>query len=302
MAAKFPESLKYGDKIAIASPAGMVLPEYIDGAASVIREEGFTPVIMPHAKGQSGSYSGSIEERWDDFRIALTDTSIKAILCGRGGYGAVHLLEYLTPKMIADNPKWLVGFSDISALHAAWWRAGVASVHAPMCKHLTLKGSSDYYTRNIFAVLRGEKPTYRTAPNLWNHQGKAHGTIVGGNFAVLSSLAGTDYDVFRQKDMILFIEDISEAVYKVERMLYRLKLSGAMENLRGLIAGQFTNYVPDEKNKEDIPMMISRVMADYHIPVAIDFPVGHVDTNVSIIEGAEVHLTVDNGGSFLDFR
>ncbi|MDE6715820.1 MAG: LD-carboxypeptidase, partial [Muribaculaceae bacterium] len=232
----------------------------------------------------------------------LTDRDIKAILCGRGGYGTVHLLEYLTPELIAGNPKWIIGFSDISALHAAWWRAGVASLHAPMCKHLTLKGESDYYTRLIFKVLCGEKPAYHEAPNPLNHPGDACGTIVGGNFAVLSNLSGTSFDIFRQKDMVLFIEDISEPVYKVERMLYRLKLSDAIANLRGLIVGQFTNYMRDEKNNEDIPTMISRLTADLNIPVAIDFPIGHVDDNVPIIEGASVHFTVNNNGSFLDFR
>lgn len=300
MATIFPGKLDHGDKIAITSPAGAVLPEYIHGAAAVISQAGFVPVIMPHAEGKAGSYSGTVSQRWSDLHSALTDPDIKAILCARGGYGAVHLLEYLTPSIIAGNPKWIIGFSDISALHAAWWRAGVASIHASMCKHLALKGYDDIYTAMLFDVLRGKKPTYVGFPNSLNRPGESDGTIVGGNFAVLSNLAGTDFDIFRQKDMILFIEDISEAVYKVERMLYRLILSGAINNLRGLIVGRFTNYSPDTLNHEDIPKMINRVMVRYDIPVAFDFPIGHVDENVSIIEGSRVRFRVDDSGSRLE--
>ena len=297
----YPDRLYPGAKIGITSPAGAVRPEYIEGAAQVIAESGFIPVIMPHAKERYGSYSGSLENRLADFMAALTDNDIKAIMCGRGGYGAVHLLEYLPESIITQNPKWLIGFSDISALHAAWWHAGVASLHAPMCKHLTLRGENDSYTQLLFKTLCGEKLTYKTTPNGLNRTGVATGSIIGGNFAVLSALIGSKYDIFRQKDMILFIEDISEPVYKVERMLYTLKLNGVFENIRGMIVGQFCNYTADKDNDEDIPMMISRMTANYDIPISFDFPIGHVDENVTIIEGGDVKLSVTNIGTELKF-
>lgn len=287
----FPSPLTKGDKIAIISPASHILPDYVDGACNAITQMGFQPVVSNHCKGQCGGYSGTIEQRLADFLEALHNPEVKAILCSRGGYGVVHLLEYLSADDIAENAKWLIGFSDISALHAAMVASGVASIHASMAKHLTQFGVDDEATVALFNILQGKLPTYQTPSHAFNKPGTASGTLTGGNMAVLCGLLDTDFDLLSRGD-ILFIEDVGEEVYKIERMLYNLRLSGVLSMIKGLIVGRFTDYRNPDGNGDSMEQMVKRMVEPYDIPVAFDFPVGHVDENMPLIEGAQVTLTV----------
>lgn len=287
----FPSPLTKGDKIAIISPASHILPDYVDGACNAITLMGFQPVVSNHCKGQCGGYSGTIEQRLADFLEALHNPEVKAILCSRGGYGVVHLLEYLSADDIAENAKWLIGFSDISALHAAMVASGVASIHASMAKHLTQFGVDDEATVALFNILQGKLPTYQTPSHAFNKPGTASGTLTGGNMAVLCGLLDTDFDLLSRGD-ILFIEDVGEEVYKIERMLYNLRLSGVLPMIKGLIVGRFTDYRNPDGNGDSMEQMVKRMVEPYDIPVAFDFPVGHVDENMPLIEGAQVTLTV----------
>lgn len=298
----FPEPLKKGDKIAIVSPASSIRPEYVDGACRVITQMGFEPVVGMHCKGKFGGYSGTVEERLADFLTALNYDAVKAILCSRGGYGAVHLLEFLDGNEIFANAKWLIGFSDISALHAAMWEAGVVSVHASMAKHLAQFGAENDATKILFDVLQGVLPKYEVPSHPYNVLGEAEGYVMGGNMAVLSGLIDTDYDLLREvKGGILFIEDIGEPIYKVERMLYNLQLSDVLPRLKGLIVGRFTEYQSPDGNGETMEQMIRRMVAPYDFPVAFDFPVGHIDENVPMLEGAIAHLSVCDDKVTLEF-
>lgn len=297
----FPPSLESGDKIAILSPSSPVKEEYIDGAYAFLQAQGFTPVVMTYAKGpSSGSYASEAENRLRDFFKAWDDPTIKAVLCSRGGYGAVHLLRHIDPLRLRHSPKWLIGYSDISALHAALLRAGVASIHGPMAKHLTEEGA-DEATNYLLRILRGDFPVaYHIEANPKNRFGEAKGILAGGNLAVLHGLAGTCFDIISE-ETVLFIEDISEAIYAVERMLYRILLSGGFEKIKGLIVGRFTEYRAD-KNYETMEEMISGFIVREgltHLPVAFNFPVGHVKENYPLIEGAEVTLTVNEKGTEL---
>ena len=287
----FPSPLTKGDKIAIISPASHILPDYVDGACNAIAQMGFQPVVSTHCKGQCGGYSGTIEQRLADFLEALHNPEVKAILCSRGGYGVAHLLEYLSADDIAENAKWLIGFSDISALHAAMVASGVASIHASMAKHLTQFGVDDEATVALFNILQGKLPTYQTPSHAFNKPGTATGTLTGGNMAVLCGLLDTDFDLLSRGD-ILFIEDVGEEVYKIERMLYNLRLSGVLPMIKGLIVGRFTDYRNPDGNGDSMEQMVKRMVEPYDIPVAFDFPVGHVDENMPLIEGAQVTLTV----------
>ena len=287
----FPSPLTKGDKIAIISPASHILPDYVDGACNAIAQMGFQPVVSTHCKGQCGGYSGTIEQRLADFLEALHNPEVKAILCSRGGYGVVHLLEYLSADDIAENAKWLIGFSDISALHAAMVASGVASIHASMAKHLTQFGVDDEATVALFNILQGKLPTYQTPSHAFNKPGTATGTLTGGNMAVLCGLLDTDFDLLSRGD-ILFIEDVGEEVYKIERMLYNQRLSGVLPMIKGLIVGRFTDYRNPDGNGDSMEQMVKRMVEPYDIPVAFDFPVGHVDENMPLIEGAQVTLTV----------
>ena len=296
----YPKRLGQGDKIAIVSPASRIKPEYVDGACRVIEQMGYVPVVSEHCKGMSGGYSGTVQQRVDDFLQALHDDSVRAILCSRGGYGAVHLLEYLDADDIASNAKWLIGFSDISALHAAMVNAGVVSVHASMAKHLTLFGADDYATTVLRGILQGELPRYEVPSHDYNKCGVVEGRLTGGNMAVLTGLLDTEYDLLSQGD-ILFIEDVGEPVYKIERMLYNLRLSGVLPMLGGMIVGRFTEYANPDGNGESMEQMVRRMMKPYDIPMAFDFPVGHIDENVPMLEGADVRLEVTDNVTTLKY-
>lgn len=295
-----PNSLSDGDRIHIIAPATSINPAYIDGAVKAIEAAGFVATVSPHAKGNSGSYSGTPEERLGDLRNAFEDSSVKAILCARGGYGAVHLIDSFTPEFLRNHAKWVIGFSDITALHAMMFNAGICSLHASMCKHLATFGINDKCSQEFFDVLRGKMPEYTIAANAFNHLGNTQGTLVGGNMAVMCALMGTPYN-FMEPDRVLFIEDIGEQVYKIERMLNQLRLSGALPGAKGLLVGQFTDYHPDEVNHEDMYQMISRMVKPYNYPIAFSAPIGHVDYNVPIVEGATVELQVNSDGTTLRF-
>lgn len=289
----YPRPLKPGDAVAILSPASAIKNELVDSACKTLESWGFRPVVCPHCKGSWGSYSGTVDERIADIREALADESVRAILCSRGGYGVVHLLEHFEPGLWQRDPKWVMGFSDISAFHAALARDGVASIHSPMCKHLT-NHPDDESSRALRAILTGTMPDYRVEPDKRNRFGVAEGQIYGGNIAVLSGLLSTDFNILR-KDHILFIEDIDEAIYSIERMLYHLRLSGVLASTRALIVGQFTEYKPS-KDFDNMYDMVQRIVADYDFPVAYNFPVGHVDHNLPIVEGSHAHLEVAADG------
>lgn len=296
-----PAPLRPGDTIAIISPATIVNEEYIAGAAAMLTREGYRVRIMSGANGpSSGSYASSLDVRIADLREALADPEVKCIFCARGGYGCVHLLPLIDPQEIRLNPKWIVGFSDISALHALWLRSGVKSLHSPMAKHLSLLPREDIATSAMLEILGGSRGMdYRVTPHMLNRSGKSTGRLQGGNLAVLNGLAATPYDILdinSGEDVVLFIEDISEAIYAVERMLYRLYLAGVFNRIKGLIIGQFTEYHPD-RNFTTMEEMIDAFLKRHNIsgfPVAFNFPVGHVDFNLPMIEGDYVEFNVSN--------
>ena len=292
-----PPFLQPGDKFAIISPSGTVLSERVDGAVRTIENWGFEPVVSEHCKEENHAYSvishsASPEHRLHDLQWALNDLQVRAILCSRGGYGAVHLLEHLDLEALARDPKWLIGFSDISALHAAWHRAGVVSIHSPMAKHLTLYDSNNETNSINYNILTGKGlPTYNDPPHPHNRTGSATATITGGNLAVLMSLLATPYNIIKPGN-ILFIEDVAEQVYQVQRLLYHLRLAGILPHLAGLIVGQFTKHRGDDTSA--MYDMIHDMVAPYYYPVAFNFPIGHVERNVPIVEGSTATLEVSD--------
>jgi muramoyltetrapeptide carboxypeptidase len=288
----YPAPLGHGDVIAICSPAGSIATEKVLGARRVLESEGWRVRIMDHALGKNGIYSGSDDERFNDLREAFEDKDVKAIICSRGGYGMVHIMENLDKVDLRANAKWVVGFSDISALHAAMASSGVASIHASMTGHI-MRGADDPDNAALFAMLRGERPTFAFDGHTYDRPGSAEGTLLGGNLAVLAGLVNTKYDVLL-RDKILFIEDVSEPIYKIERMLYQLRLSGVLPNLRGLIVGKFTDYKADA-SYNNMYDMIWDMVAPYKYPVAFDAPIGHVDHNIPVIESSHVTLKVTAG-------
>lgn len=312
-----PPALRPGDTVAILSPASVVKREYVEGAAKFLRSEGLNPLIMPSAVSEPcGSYAATYEQRLADLREAMLREDVRAILCARGGYGCVHLLQALDTLPDVAFQKWLIGFSDISALHALWQKHGVVSLHAPMAKDMTEQ--PDFYRSTVMKTLRHILPHYDIDTHPYNRQGSADGILIGGNLAVIDGLAGTPYDPTNLVDkvsagsqslssdkslgmmpegqgVILFLEDIGEKIYQVERMLYRLHLSGRLAHLSGLVIGQFTEYNAD-RNHPDMYAMIHERLQEWGVdcPVAFNFPAGHVDLNFPLSLGSLVHLTVDS--------
>lgn len=296
----YPKPLQKGDKIAILSPAGIINPDYVNNAVKVLKSQGWEPYVATYTLGKSGNYSGTIEQRLGDLKTALADANVRAILCSRGGYGVVHLLDELNKLPFNEDPKWIIGFSDISALHALMTSKGIASIHASMTKHLSEFIGKDDDAIALFKILKGELPTYNFEYNHYNRTGSTSGRIIGGNLAVLAQLIRTPFDIF-EKDTILFIEDICEPIYKVERILYQLRLAGILGNLKGLIIGQFTEWSPDA-NYNNMNDMIADMIAPYSYPVVFDAPIGHVKHNIPIIENAQIDLSVTKTGTNIIFK
>jgi len=285
----YPRALQPGDTIAICSPAGPIDPSKVHAAAKVLEAEGWKVKIMPHALGRHGNYAASDDERFADLRDAFADKEVRAIVCSRGGYGVVHIIDRLNALDLTSDPKWVVGFSDISALHALMASKGIASVHAPMAAHI-LKGPHDEDNARLFDILRGRREVFSFPSDRHDRQGCAQGKLSGGNLAVLADLIKTRYDIL-QPGTIMFIEDVSEPIYKIERILYQLKIAGILGMLNGLMVGQFTDYKADA-SYHNMYDMIADMVAAYHYPVAFNVPVGHVDHNVPLIESAMVTLKV----------
>ncbi len=286
-----PAPLSKGDTVALLCPASSIDSTLISGAADALRSRGFTPLVLPTALGNHGSFSGSASQRLSDLQAAIDNPEVKAIICGRGGYGAVHLLADLD----VHRPVWLAGFSDISALHALWHSRGYRSVHSSMAKELVQCNcpGNDANRRLIEILESGHMPAIEFPATELNREGRAEGILRGGNLAVLDALVGTPYDMLCLSETILVIEDIAEPIYKVERMLWRLKLAGVFDRLKGLVVGQFTEYRPSA-DWQEMNQMISAMVAAYDFPVAFNAPFGHVDGNLPFIEGANVTFEVNN--------
>lgn len=296
-----PAPLQRGDKIAIISPASIIAPERAMGAMQKLADAGLQPVAMPHAFDRHGTMAGTDAHRLHDIVTALTSPEIKAILCSRGGYGAVRLLSALDSLPLAQYPKWVIGYSDITALHCLMARHGIASLHAPMARHIAEQPLSDPCTSELLSILFGHAPqpvTFSTHP-LSSH-GTATGTLVGGNLSVLSSLIPTPFNPIKP-GCILFVEDIAEPIYKVERIFHTLALSGILSSLSALIIGRFTRYEPS-RDFDTMEQMLSCFTRSVHIPVAFGFPAGHVTDNRPLLLNRPATLSVTPTITRLSFR
>lgn len=294
-----PPPLRRGDRVAVLSPSSIIKPQVVYNALPALTDRGWIAYVGQHTFDRHGTYAGTDEARYADLEAALLDHDTRAIICSRGGYGAVHLLERLNRLPLRDDPKWIVGYSDISALHALMSSHGIRSVHAPMCKHISGSNGRDADSRRLFDILEGRFDSVFVEPDRFNRPGTATGPLLGGNLAVIAGLISTPYDVLRPGS-ILFVEDIAEPIYKVERIFYNLRLSGVLGSLKGLIVGRFTDYTPDRDN-ESMEGMIARITGDYSYPVAFGVPVGHVNHNIPLVCSSTVTLTVTSCGATIEY-
>ena len=297
-----PAFLKKGDKIALISPSYTTPDSNIQKTADVIKDWGFTPVIGKNVdKLDAGKYAGTAEERADDFITALKDTSIKAILANRGGYGTIQLVDLIDPKLVKKNPKWLIGYSDITTLHAMQTKAGVMSIHGTMSSSIAKTAGKDDNSTLLRDLLKGEVPTYKVPKHKYNQKGKAEGILVGGNMTTFVPLIGTsDIDIFQNDGIILFMEEIGENLRNIDRMFHSIELHGVMENVRGVILGEFVDSGTD-LDYESTEAMLSSYLKKYDIPVMCGFPAGHDDVNLPLVMGAKVKMDVSDNGATLAF-
>lgn len=298
----FPNPLKKGDKIAIISPAGSVEAAQMETTLELIKEKGYEPVLGDnlYANYQNGySYAGTEKQRSDDLNWALNDKDIAAIWASRGGYGCQQLIEHLKLSEFKKNPKWLIGYSDVTVLQSFLFKKGFASIHGQSIKTSSL-GVSEKSYELIFDILKGKQLNYEIVSDKNNRVGEASGVLVGGNLALLYALLGTPYS-FDFKDKILFIEEIGENFYALDRMLMSLELAGVFKKIKGLIVGGMTNMGKEFDNKAyEEPFdpfayqLIAERVAQYNFPTVFAFPNGHIYDNRPLIIGAEVKIKVSD--------
>ncbi|MBQ0114276.1 MAG: LD-carboxypeptidase [Bacteroidales bacterium] len=303
-----PAFLKPGDKIAImslASTPGNV--KYADKAADLLRQWGFTVEVSTHVMDRYHGYAGSDKVRAAELMKYLRDPEVKAIISTRGGYGSAQLLSLIPSDTLRRYPKWIVGYSDITSMHSAQVAAGNMSIHGNMGGYLSSATVDDRQAVMMKDILLGKMPTYTAAANALNHNGKAKGTLVGGNMYVMSKIAGSEefdflYGNNVDGDLILFFEDVSETMPHVAAMLQQMKLRGFFKRVKGIIVGRFTDYKTGYDYR-DMNEMIHEMLGDVNIPVCYDFPTGHDESyNLPLIEGHKVTLDVSPLQVTLDFK
>jgi muramoyltetrapeptide carboxypeptidase len=282
--------LKKGDKVAITCPAKK-LPGPMTDAVELLKSWGLEVVLGDTVTASYHQFAGDDAYRAADLQRFINDDSIKAIICARGGYGTIRMVDIVDFNRLVEKPKWLVGFSDITLLHSHI----IANYSLP-CIHgqmpLNIPDASAYSLETLRMALFGEGLHYTIAPNMLNRTGECNGILIGGNLslllAVINSVSDVDYS-----GKILFIEDVGEYLYAVDRMLRALKRAGKLKGLSGLIVGAFTDLKDNDiAFGQTLPEIVMDVVAEYNYPVCFDFPAGHISNNCSLILGHIAKLSV----------
>ena len=298
-----PEPLKSGDTISILAPSGVLnnFDNKITKAINIFKSWGLNVVLGNHIYDKNGHFAGTDKNREKDFQKALDNKNIKAIWCARGGYGAVRIIDKLNFDNYLKNPKWIIGFSDITVIHNKLNFLNSESIHAMMITGFEDIGQNNDSLSKLKNVLFGDSLSYSITSNKNNKTGKSEGIIVGGNLTLIQSTIGSKTEL-KMKDKILFIEEIGEYAYHIDRMLYSLKRAGYFENCKGLIVGQISDV---KKNTTDFGRSINELILDvldeYNFPILFDFPAGHEKTNFPIILGRKVILEVSKSDSKVIF-
>lgn len=286
----YPSYLKKGDSVAIVATARKISKEELQQAVTFLESYGLTVLLGKNIFAIDNQYAGTDAERTEDLQWALDTTEIKAVFFARGGYGTVRLLEKTDFTKFVKQPKWLAGYSDITVLHNAVHHLGVATLHSTMPINFHKNAEA---TKTMMEAMFGELKSIAALVDPSNKPGKVKGQVVGGNLSLIYSLSGTGYDL-DTNEKILFIEDLDEYLYHIDRMMMQLKLAGKLKNLSGLIIGGMTdmkdNIVPFGKTTEAI---ILDAVKEYHYPVCFNFPAGHIDNNLALYFGREAELVVN---------
>ena len=300
---KTPPSIKPGHKIRIVSPAGKVSEKHVFPAVEWLQKQGYTVELGKHVFASHFQFAGTDSERLDDLQTALDDPETAAIICSRGGYGTVRIIDKLNCTDFLKYPKWLVGFSDITILHVCMNNLGVATIHGTMPRYFfDENGLPTENLNSLMQLLSGKKVQYSVKTEKANKPGKVSGELVGGNLSIISSLQGTKYEI-DTFGKILFLEDIDEFLYHTDRMIHQLKLSGKLDNLAGLIIGDFTNMKDNESPfGKTVHEIVSEAVEEYNYPVCFGFPAGHDKKNLALTFGLNWELEVLEQNAMLELK
>jgi muramoyltetrapeptide carboxypeptidase len=296
---QIPASLQKGDLIAIVAPAKAIESEHVYFAKDFFEKQGFQVVISENCLGEYNYFSGDIPHRLDDFQSALNDPNVKAIVCARGGYGCVQLLDRIQWASQLREPKWIVGFSDVTYFHQRMQMHEIASIHGTM--PLNFQENSEEALSTLVDCLEGKAMEISWNSNSYNRLGTTEGKLVGGNLSILYALLGTD-DQINFENTILYIEDVGEPIYAIDRMFYAFSKAGILDKINGLVVGGMTNLsdtaVPYGKSYEEV------ILSHFEYrrkPIAFGLPAGHIDDNRALILGKNARLTVEGSGSQLSY-
>tara|TARA_B110000008_G_scaffold219618_1_gene219522 strand:- start:102 stop:1100 length:999 start_codon:yes stop_codon:yes gene_type:complete len=299
-----PEYLKKGDTVAIVAPSGVLknYNGYMLKAKELLKSWGLEVSIGENVFNDNGHFAGTDNQRSADFQLALDDKAIKAIWCARGGYGAMRVIDNLNFEKYKENPKWIIGYSDITAVHNDLHNNKSESIHGIMCKSLEKIDIDNNESISLLKkTLFGEKLSYTIEGNNYNIEGNSNGQLIGGNLTLLHCLLGSESSI-DTNGKILFIEDLGEYLYHIDRMLISLKRAGYFDNCKGLIVGDFTDL---RKNTtpfgRDLKELILDIVKEYDFPVSFGFPAGHGEKNYPMILGREINLEVSKQQSTINF-
>lgn len=294
-----PRYLKAGDIIGITSPAGYITLNDIQPAVQQMTSWGYRVKIGATIGKRNFGFGGTDQERLSDMQAMLDDPSLSAIMCARGGYGVIRIIDKLDFRNFLSRPKWIIGFSDVTTLHSHLNRNyGVASIHSKMCNSFPddWNAAEEEQKQTIYSIrdaLSGAKIKYPLIPSAYNKTGVAEGILVGGNLKTLESLSGTSSDLYTN-GKILFVEDTGEYLYSIDRMFWNLKRTGKLVGLKGLVVGGF-KIKPDDPGEEfgfPLQSIVLDKLKDYNYPVCFDFPVGHQKNNYALKCGVQYRMTI----------
>jgi muramoyltetrapeptide carboxypeptidase len=290
--------LQQGDKIGIVAPARKISIEELKPAIETFTSWGLEVIFGKNLFGEQHQFSGPDEARAADLQHMLDDDSIKAVISGRGGYGTIRIIDQVNFERFIKHPKWIIGYSDITVLHSHIHNLGIETIHGTMPINFE---KNDEAVESLRKALFGERLNYEVKSHSMNRKGNAEGELVGGNLSLLYALTGSISDI-DTAGKILFIEDLDEYLYHIDRMMIGLKRSGKLDKLKGLIVGGMTdmkdNTIPFGKNAEEI---IYDAVKEYAYPVCFNFPAGHLDRNLALVLGRRIELSVKEAGSIVNF-
>ena len=300
-----PPYLKTGDTVAIVAPSGILKNrnDEVQRAVTLLQSWGLNAIVGNNVFSKSDHFAGTDDERCEDFQKALDDPTVSAIWCARGGYGTVRILDKLDYTKFKKHPKWVIGYSDITALHNQIHNEGYQSIHALMCVSLTQDLDDIKETLATFkSTIFGNPVNYTLVGSGYNRVGETNGLLVGGNLSVLHTMLGSETSL-DMSGKILFIEDIGEYKYHIDRMLQSLKRAGYFENCKGVIVGDVSKV---RKNTtlwgKSIEQLVLDALADYDFPIAFNMPAGHEKDNRAMVLGMKVELKVEKDSSSLNFK